>query len=463
MYTIRQAREALDTKKISAVELTRACLEKIKQYNDKFFAFITICEDVALKQAAEADALIAQGKTFPLLGIPYSLKDIFSTTGIRTTAGSTVLKEYVAVYDATCYARLQSQHAVLLGKTNCDAWGHGSSTENSDFGPSRNPFDPFRVPGGSTGGSAVAIACGMGLFSIGGDTGGSIRLPAAFCNITGLKVSYGRVSRYGAIAFSSSLDTVGPMAKTVDDCQIVLAAIAGKDEHDATTIPESFVPAEYTSVKGLKIGLPKEFFGSGIEPVVRETVEKAAKTFESLGAVVREVSIPTMPYAIAAYYLINPSETSSNLARYDGIRYGFDRSKLGTEAKRRIMIGTYALSAGYYDQYYLKAQKVRTILRNEYQKAFTDVDMLLAPVSPTVPFKIGEKANDPMAMYLSDVFTVSINPVGIPSLAVPCGFSPEGLPIGMQLIGPQKGEAILFNAGHAYEEVHKWYDQKPTL
>ena len=463
--TIVGARALLDAKKISSIELTKQCLAQIKRYDGRIHSFLTVCEKEALLQAEEADRRLSKGETKPLLGIPFSIKDVFVTQGIRTTAGSKVLEQYLPTYSATVYELLRKQGAVLLGKTNCDAWGHGSSTENSDFGPTKNPWDPERVSGGSSGGSAAAVATGMGLFSIGEDTGGSIRQPAAFCNITGMKVTYGRVSRYGAVAFASSLDTVGPMAKTVEDCEIVMTAIAGQDVLDATTIPEKYSPGDRKtiSLKGVHVGIPKEFFGEGIDREVKELVLLASKKLETLEAEVISVRIPSTPFAIAAYYLIAPSETSSNLARYDGVRFGNDRKSFGSEAKRRIMIGTYALSHGYYDQYYLKAQKVRTLLKQDFENTFEKVDVLLAPVAPTPPFRIGEKANDPLSMYLEDAYTVPINLAGVPSLALPCGFSKNGLPVGMQIIGKQKSEATLFSIGAIYQKETGWHNEHPQL
>lgn len=467
--TIREARDGLKEKKFCSVELTKACLEQIKKHNKSLNAFITVTEKEALESAEKSDELIKNNENLPLLGIPFSMKDVYSTKGVKTTAGSKVLENYIPVYSSTVYQRLIDAGAVLLGKTNCDAWGHGTSTENSDFGPTKNPWNKNYVAGGSSGGPAAALASDMTIFEIGEDTGGSIRLPASFCSTVGLKVTYGRVSRYGAIAYASSLDTMGPMTKSIDDAAHLLSIIAGKDAKDATSSQKG-VP-DYTlslgkDIKGVRIGLPKEFFGQGLDPQVKDTVYKALKNLEEKGVEVVDVSIPSTEYGIATYYIIAPSETSSNLARYDGIRFGNKRETFGSETKRRIMIGTYALSSGYYDQYYLKAQKVRTLIKQDFNKAFKQCDVMIAPVSPTPPFKIGEKTDDPLQMYLVDIYTVLINLAGIPSLAIPCGFAKNGLPIGMQIIGPQFSEERLFQIGNAYEQATKdeeWRKLKPKL
>lgn len=467
--TIKEAREGLKSKKFSSVELTKACLEQIKKHNRDLNAFITVCEKESLKQAKAADNLASQSdvlETMPLLGIPFSMKDVYCTKGIRTTASSKVLENYIPVYNATAYQKLLDAGAILLGKTNCDAWGHGASTENSDFGVTKNPWNDKYVAGGSSGGSAAAVSSDMGIFSIAEDTGGSIRLPCSFCSITGMKVTYGRVSRYGAIAYASSLDSMGTMGKNVYDNALILEIIAGKDEMDATSSP-NLVPKFTENIKkgvmGLRIGLAKEFFGKGLDPEVENGVKKAVSVLEKKGAKIVDVSIPSTEYGIATYYIIAPSETSSNLARYDGIRYGNNRETFGDEAKRRIMIGTYALSAGYYDAYYKKAMQARTLIRHDFEKAFEKCDVIFSPVSPTPPFKIGEKASDPLQMYLVDVYTVLINLAGIPSLTVPCGFSKDKLPIGMQIIGPQFSEDKLFQVGYCYEQATEWHKQKPNL
>lgn len=466
--TLIQARNGLKNKQFSAKELTISCLKSIGKKDNKINAFLAVDPEKVLKATKKADKLIASDKNIfakkSLLGIPFSLKDVYLTKELETTAGSRVLKGYAPQYNATVYQRLLDAGGILIGKTNCDAWGHGSSTENSDFGVTRNPWNLNYVPGGSSGGCAAAIASDMAFFSIGEDTGGSIRLPASFCSIVGLKVSYGRVSRYGSIAFASSLDTVGPMAKTVEDCALILKIIAGQDTHDATSSLEKvkdYPKLLKSLIKGIKIGIPKEFFAKGIDKEVKKTVLKAIKKLENNGAKIVNVSLPTLKYAVAVYYLLASSETSSNLGRYDGIRFGNKRASFGDEAKRRIMLGTYALSAGYYDQFYLKAQKARTKVVQDYQRVFEKCDCMIAPVSPTPAFKIGEKINDPLTMYLSDIYTITVNPAGVPSLAVPCGFSKKGLPIGMQIIGPQFSEEILFKVGHAYQQITDWNKRKP--
>lgn len=461
--TIVQLRKELDQKNISAVEVTQQCLDRIEKYEPQLHAFVTVTKDTALSQAKVADERIAKGESTPLLGVPYTLKDIFCTSEIPTTAGSNILKEYVPVYDATIYTKLKESGAVLLGKTNCDAWGHGSSTENSDFGPTHNPWNLEYVPGGSSGGSAAAVAAGFGFFSVAEDTGGSIRLPASFCNCTGMKVTYGRVSRYGAIAYASSLDTVGPLTKTVEDCELVLHVLAGQDPLDSTTLHDKLESSKNIKAQNFTIGLPKEFFTDGINPEVKARIMESVKLLESLGVKFKEVSIPSTEYGVAAYYLIAPSETSSNLGRYDGIRYGNERATFGAEAKRRIMLGTLALSPDMYQKTYLKAQKVRTVLKREFEAAFEEVDAILGPVSPTPAFKIGEMADDPLAMYLGDVYTVLVNPTGSPSLSLPSGFSENGLPIGMQLIGKVGSESTLFALGNLYQKNTTWHTKQPEL
>ena len=409
-------------------------------------------------KADEVDGKISAGESLsPLAGIPVAIKDIFCTKDIETTAGSNILKGFVPPYDATVVKKLKAQNAVIIGKTNCDAFAHGSSGENSDFGPTKNPYDPERVPGGSSSGSAAAVASGETIFAIGTDTGGSTRLPAGFCNLVGLKPTYGRVSRYGVIAMASSLDSPGPLTKTVADGALVTQALAGHDPLDSTT-PDVPVP-DYQAlleegVQNLKIGVPKEYFGKGIEVEVEKLVREAIAKLEELGAKAIEVSLPHTKYGVATYALICHSEVSSNLARYDGIRFGQERESFGEEAKRRIMLGTFALSSGYYDQYYQKAQKVRTLIRQDFDEAFKKVDVILTPTSPGVPFKLGEKVDDPLKMYLSDIFMVSVNLAGIPALNLPCGFvktSGKKLPIGMQIIGPQLSEPLLFRVGYGYE------------
>lgn len=465
--TIKEAQEGLKKKKFSSVELTKACLQQIKKHDKKINAFITVCEKQALAQAEKADEMMKQAKISEktLLGIPIGIKDIYSTKGIRTTAGAKVLDNYIPVYDATAVKRLKEAGAVILGKLNLDAWAHGSSGENSDYGATKNPWNLKFVPGGSSSGSSAAIAANMCLAATGTDTGGSIRLPASFCNIVGLKPTYGRVSRYGVIAMASSLDSIGHLTQDVTDAALVLNVTAGKDPQDAT-MPRTRVP-DYLKdlkkgVKSLKIGIPKEYFQKGLDKKMKEMVEKAIRKFEKLGARLMNVSLPHTQYALAVYYIIQPAEVSSNLARYDGIRFGFPRERFADEAKRRIMLGTYTLSAGYYEAYYLKAMQVRTLIKEDFDKAFAKVDAILAPVSPTPPFKLGEKIDDPLKMYLSDVYTVTANLAGIPGLAIPAGFI-NNLPMGIQILGPQFSEDLLFRVGYAYEQATKWHKRRPKL
>ncbi|HKC14871.1 MAG TPA: Asp-tRNA(Asn)/Glu-tRNA(Gln) amidotransferase subunit GatA [Patescibacteria group bacterium] len=453
--TIKDAIDQLRKKNFSSYELTSSCLEEIEKKKE-LNAFITVDKQGALNQAGHADIKIKDGADLPLLGIPIALKDIFLTKGLRTTAGSKVLEDYIPQYDATVVRKLYEAGAVIIGKTNLDAWAHGSSGENSDFGPTKNPFDKTRVPGGSSSGSAVAVASDMALAATGSDTGGSIRLPASFCNIVGLKPTYGRVSRYGIISMASSMDSIGHFTKTVEDSAIFLNVTAGKDPMDATTPPKE-VP-DYTKnlkeTKKIKIGIPKEYFGEGLDKKVKEQIEKAVSFFEKEKFEIIEVSLPHTEYAIACYYVIQPSEVSSNLARYDGIRYGSARQNFGDEAVRRIMLGTFTLSSGYVDAYYKKAMKVRTLIKKDFDEVFKKVDVLISPVSPALPWKLGEKANDPLAMYLSDALTVPANIAGIPGLSVPIGMVGE-LPVGMQILGNHFAESTLFNLGHFYENNNR--------
>lgn len=459
--TIKEAQEGLREKKFSSVELVKACLSQIKEHDKKINAFISVCEKEALEQAGEADKQISNFQfpisNFSLLGIPIAIKDNFCTKGIKTTAGSKVLADYVPVYNATVVQRLIDAGAIIIGKTNLDAWAHGSSGENSDFGPTKNPWNLKFVPGGSSSGSAAAVSSQMCLGATGTDTGGSVRLPASFCNLVGLKPTYGRVSRYGVIAMASSLDAMGHLTKGVFDSAIILKITAGKDFHDATAatkeVPEYLQNLD-KGIKGLKIGFPKEYFMKGMDKKVETSSKNAFKVLEKLGAEIIEISLPHTEYALAVYYLIQPSEVSSNLARYDGIRYGWPRDKFGDEARRRIMLGTYALSAGYYEAYYLKAMKVRTLIKKDFEEAFKKVEVIIAPVSPTPPFKLGEKVNDPLKMYLSDILTVTANLAGIPGLSVPAGFI-DDLPVGIQILGPQFSEELLFQVGYTYEQETK--------
>lgn len=456
--TIKKAQEGLKNKQFSAVELIKASLEQINKNNPRLNAFLTVCEKEALEKAKKSDVLIAKDASIieekPLLGLPIAIKDNFCTQNIKTTAASKVLADYLPVYDATAVSKIKQAGAVIIGKTNLDAWAHGSSGENSDFGPVRNPFDENLVPGGSSSGSAVAMASNMALGATGTDTGGSIRLPASFCNVIGLKPTYGRISRYGVIAMASSLDTVGCFGKDIYDTALLLKIMAGHDDFDATTplLPVPDYPQEMVKpIKNLKIGLPKEYFTPGLDKQIKEKINEVIKNFQKINAEIIEVSLPHTQYALAVYYIIQPSEVSSNLARYDGIRYGFDRSQFGDEAKRRIMLGTFTLSSGYYDAYYLQAMKVRTLIKKDFDEVFKKVDVLLTPVSPTLPFKIGEKAQDPLEMYLSDIFTVTANLAGIPGLSLPAGLV-NNLPVGFQLLGPQFSEEKLFQTAYQYSE-----------
>lgn len=456
--TIKQAAKDLRDKKYSSVELTEECLSIISRNEAKINAFITVSKEIALEQAERADELLSQKTPGDLLGIPYSLKDVFNTKGTKTTAGSNVLRDYVSPYDSAIYTYLKEAGAVLLGKTNCDAFGHGSSTENSDFGVTKNPWDNSKVAGGSSGGSAASVAYGGGLFSVAEDTGGSIRQPAAFCSVTGLKPTYGVVSRSGCISYASSLDTVGPMAKTAEDLNRVMNVISQTDDHDASQVqdPLSWNGASNTK---LSIGVPKEYFGGGNGTEIDGAIGSAIKEFEKMGHEIKEVSLPNTKYAVETYYLLAASETSSNLSRYQGIRYGASRGEFNEENKRRIILGTFALSSGYHDEYYLKAAKVRNLIRKDF-KSLTDIDVFIAPVSPVLPFNIGENTDDPLKMYLADIYTVSTNVAGVPSLALPCGFSKENLPIGMQLIGKHYQDPVLLELGQQYQKVTDWHERR---
>lgn len=444
--TIKEARAGLKNRQFSGEELRQACLTRIKKLNPKLNAVLTVIDKPESSRNPNG----------PLGEIPFSAKDVFVTRGIRTTAGSKVLENYRPEYTATAVERLLDAGAVLIAKDNCDAWGHGSSTENSDFGPSKNPWDVTRVPGGSSGGSAVTVASGLSFFALGEDTGGSIRLPASFCGVTGLKVSYGAVSRYGSIAFASSLDTVGPITRTAADSELVFNVVAGRDPNDATSVTVG--PA--LTRKNLKIGLPLEYFGKGNDPEVEKAVLEAVRVITE-GVSGETLSLPHTKYAVAVYYLVATSEVSSNLSRYDAVRYGRDRSYLGAEAKRRIMLGTYALSAGYHDAYYKKAMQVRTLVKRDFERAFKKVDFLITPVSPTTAFKLGEKKNDPLTMYLSDIMTIPVNLAGIPAVSVPCGFSKDGLPIGMQIIGPYGSDRTLLAIAKAYQQKTHFHERHP--
>ncbi|MBN2429716.1 MAG: Asp-tRNA(Asn)/Glu-tRNA(Gln) amidotransferase subunit GatA [Deltaproteobacteria bacterium] len=479
--TLHELRGLLAEKKVSSTELTKIFLERIAAVNSKVNAFIKVVEEEALQAAAKADQRLQTGDTAPLTGIPLALKDIFITEGIETTCASKILSGFIPPYDGTAVNRLKKQDAVILGKLNMDEFAMGSSNENSAFGAVKNPWNPACVAGGSSGGSAACVAARMAAATLGTDTGGSIRQPASHCGVVGLKPTYGRVSRYGVIAFASSLDQVGPLTRDVEDCAIMLQAVAGYDPLDSTSIdtPVPDYPAGIKKgVKGLKIGRPKEYFIEGLDPDVASTIDRAIATYRELGAEIVDVSLPHTDYAIACYYLIATAEASSNLARYDGVRFGqrvnpgegliemYRQSRaagFGPEVKRRIMLGTYALSSGYYDAYYLKAQKVRTLIRQDLNNAFEEVDVLLTPVAPSPAFRIGEKAADPLQMYLSDIFTISVNLAGTCGLSLPCGQSQEGLPIGLQLIGKPFAEETLLRTGYAFEQATDWHLKKAPL
>jgi len=479
--TAHEAHDLLRSRQVSSVELTRAVLERIHQVEPKVRAFVTVTEELALERAQEADRRIQTGNAAPLTGIPMLIKDNICTKGIKTTCSSRMLEEFVPPYNAHVMERLQQQGAVLVGKGNMDEFAMGSSTENSSFFNTHNPWDLARVPGGSSGGPASAVTAGECLFSLGSDTGGSIRQPACFCNIVGLKPTYGLVSRYGLVAFASSLDQIGPMTKDAMDCALVMNAIAGHDPRDSTSINRptpDYTSALKTDLKGLKLGVPKEYFGEGVDEDIKGVLTVAIRELEGLGAIIDwEASLPHTEYALAVYYIIAPSEASANLARYDGVKYGFSyegpgsmwdalsktrQHGFGPEVKRRIMLGTYALSAGYYDAYYLKAQKVRTLIRQEFDEAFKKYDALITPTSPSLPFKLGEKTSDPMKMYMSDICTIPINIAGVPAISIPAGFM-YGLPVGMQIIGRPLGEETLLRVAYAYQQVTGWHQLRPPL
>jgi len=479
--TIAQAHERLTKREISSIELTRAVLDRITQVEPQVGAFITVTPEAALKQAEAADRRIAAGQILPLTGIPLAIKDLISTQGIRTTCASRILEHYVPPYDATVITRLRDLGAVMVGKVNLDEFAMGSSTENSALQVTRNPWNPDYIPGGSSGGSAAAVAAGECLGALGSDTGGSIRQPAAHCGVVGLKPTYGRVSRYGLVAYASSLDQIGPLAKTVADCALLLQALAGYDPRDSTSTPRE-VP-DYPSslnqgVQNRTIGIPKEYFVGGLDPEVEQAIRQAVEVLEKEGARCMEIALPHTEYAIAVYYIIAMAEASSNLARYDGVKFGFrDRESrvlmemvqktrsrgFGPEVVRRIMLGTYVLSAGYYDAYFRKASQVRTLIIQDFRRAFDQVDLILTPVAPTTAFRRGEKTDDPLQMYLTDIFTISANLAGIPGLALPCGFSSQGLPIGLQILGNHFDEEKILQAGSAFEQATDFHLRRPPL
>ena len=478
--TLHEAHELLTTRQASSRELTEALLRRIQEVEPRVKSFVTVTGERALEQAQAADRVLANGQVTPLTGVPVQIKDNICAQGVHTTCSSRMLENFVPHYSATVVERLNTHGAVMVGKGNMDEFAMGSSTENSAFFPTHNPWDLERVPGGSSGGPAAAVAAGECLYSLGSDTGGSIRQPASLCGIVGLKPTYGLVSRYGLVAFASSLDQIGPLTKDVTDCALVLNAIAGHDPHDSTSIPQKapdYTQALKTDVKGLKIGVPKEYYGEGIDPAIAQTLKTALNKLEELGAVVEEISLPHTRYALAVYYILAPSEASANLARYDGVKYGFsaqdadsmwqaiEKTKehgFGPEVKRRIMLGTYALSAGYYDAYYLKAQKVRTLISREFQDAFQRYDVLITPTSPSVAFKLGEKVEDPVQMYLSDLCTIPVNIAGIPAISIPCGFV-DGLPVGMQIMAKPLAEETILKVAYTYEQATEWHKMRPEL
>ncbi len=480
--TLFQLHEKIKKREVSCVEITQAQLHRIQVLDKKVQSYLTICEDQALAQARQCDSDLQKGGSFsPLKGIPFALKDIFLTKDIRTTCASHILENFIPPYQGAAVQKLLDAGIILLGKLNMDEFAMGSSTETSSFKKTRNPWDLERIPGGSSGGSSAAVAADLCYASLGTDTGGSIRQPAALCSIVGLKPTYGRVSRYGVIAFASSLDQVGPMTKDVRDCALVLNTIAGHDPHDSTSVPTpvpDYTQALTGEVKGMRIGIPKEYFEGGMDGEVEAAIQAAIATYEKLGAICEEVSLPHTDYGVPTYYILAPAEASSNLSRYDGVRYGLrekeakdlyemyveSRTKgFGAEVKRRIMLGTYVLSAGYYDAYYLKAQKVRTLIRRDFEKAFEKFDVLLTPVTPTPAFRLGEKSEDPLQMYLSDIFTINVNLAGLPAMSLPCGFSKSDLPIGLQLIGSHFQEEKIFRAAYAFEQNTAWHQKKPVL
>lgn len=479
--TAHELHRLLHKREVSAEEICRAFLSRIEAVEDKIRAFVTVTADLALEQARAVDRKIAAGEEIPpLAGIPVAVKDNICTRGVRTTCSSRILYNFIPPYDATVVQKLKAAGTVFLGKTNMDEFAMGSSTENSGFFPTANPWDLERVPGGSSGGSAAAVAAGEAAAALGSDTGGSIRQPAALCGVVGLKPTYGAVSRYGLVAFASSLDQIGPLTRDVRDAALMLNAICGHDPLDSTSAP--YDHPDYTSflvddIKGLRIGVPREYMGEGIEPPVREVITRAVELLSSLGAEVEETSLPHTRYALPTYYLIAPAEASSNLARYDGVRYGYraedardvvdmfmkTRSRgFGPEVKRRIMLGTYALSAGYYDAYYLKALKVRTLIKQDFDRAFEKFDVLLAPTSPSPAFKRGEKVDDPLQMYMSDICTLAVNLAGVPGVSVPAGFV-DGLPVGLQLIGRPFGEGMLLRVAYAFEQHTEYHRRRPPL
>ncbi|QIE85791.1 Asp-tRNA(Asn)/Glu-tRNA(Gln) amidotransferase subunit GatA [Pseudomonas nitroreducens] len=477
--TLAEVARGLADKQFSAQELATALLARIQQLDPQLNSFITVTEESALAQAKAADERRAKGETGALLGAPIAHKDLFCTQGVRTSCGSKILDAFVSPYDATVVERLADAGTVSLGKLNMDEFAMGSANESSHYGPVKNPWDTSRVPGGSSGGSAAAVAARLIPAATGTDTGGSIRQPAALTNLTGIKPTYGRVSRWGMIAYASSLDQGGPLARTAEDCALMLGAMAGFDPKDSTCVDQpvdDYLAALAKPLTGLRIGLPKEYFGAGLDSRIADAVMKVVEQLKQLGAVVKEISLPNMQHAIPAYYVIAPAEASSNLSRFDGVRYGYrcenpkdlqdlyKRSRaegFGAEVKNRIMVGTYALSAGYYDAYYLKAQKIRRLIKNDFTSAFAEVDVILGPTTPNPAWKLGEKNNDPVAQYLEDIYTITANLAGIPGLSMPAGFV-DGLPVGVQLLAPYFQEGRLLNVAHQYQLVTDWHTQAPA-
>ncbi|MZG29722.1 MAG: Asp-tRNA(Asn)/Glu-tRNA(Gln) amidotransferase subunit GatA [Nitrospinae bacterium] len=478
--TITQARELLRNKKLSSVQLTEAVFNRIDQVEDKVKAFVHLMKEKALQQAKDADNRIAAGEEAPLLGIPIALKDLICTEGSRTTCSSKILDQFISPYNSTVTERLNQAGAVIVGKANMDEFAMGSSNENAHHHPTRNPWNLERVPGGSSGGSAAAVAAHECVAALGSDTGGSIRQPASFCGVTGLKPTYGRVSRFGLVAFASSLDQIGPLTKTVADAAILMNVIGGKDSRDSTSadvaLPD-FTQALQKDVKGMKLGIPKEYFTGGINPEVEKAVQEGIRTLKSLGIQTVEVSLPHLDYAVATYYIIACAEASTNLSRYDGVKYGYRTGKsdnlvnmyentreegFGEEVKRRIILGTFVLSTGYYDAYYLKAQKVRTLIKKDFENALKQCDVIASPVTPYPAFKLGEKLDNPLQMYLADIYTISSNLAGIPAMSIPCGFA-EGLPVGLQLMGKHFGEESLITVGHQFQKATDFHSQEAPL
>jgi aspartyl-tRNA(Asn)/glutamyl-tRNA(Gln) amidotransferase subunit A len=483
--TAHELIKKIKNREMSSEEITVSILNRIKETGGNINAFVTVMGELAVKQAKEVDSKIKEGKPVGMLaGIPILIKDNINIKGTRTTCSSKILNDFVSPYDATVVKKIRSADAIFIGKSNMDEFAMGSSTETSHFSVTKNPWDIARIPGGSSGGSAAAVAAGQAVLSIGSDTGGSIRQPASLCGVVGLKPTYGRVSRYGLVAFASSLDQIGPITKDTTDAALLMNVISGYDDNDSTSVNlpvPDYTKALINNVRNIKIGIPKEYFSQGLDNDVKTAVMEAVKLLKSMGAQVKELSLPHTEYAVAAYYIIAPSEASSNLARYDGVKYGYraneegegvslidvyERTRgegFGQEVKRRIMLGTYSLSSGYYDAYYLKAQKVRTLIKQDFDKAFGEVDVIITPTAPTTAFKIGEKTEDPLKMYLSDIYTISANLAGIPGISIPCGFDKEGLPIGLQLLAKPFGEETIFRTAYSYEQNTGWHLKEPKI